>query len=272
MQRVIYDFGANKGDNLPYYLLKADKVVAVEAIPSLADSMRARFAPDVASGKLVVENAVIAEESSSERVPFFIHRTMDFLSQFPPPADPSQFDRVDLPALSPLEIIQRHGEPWYVKIDLEHFDSVVLAALLNNGVVPPFISAECHTVEVFARLVCAGYGAFNVVESASVHKEYAAATIHTQDGDEHYAFARHSAGPFGDDIASPWMTPSNFFRVLALRGLGWRDVHATNRIEPDPAYMSQLHLREYSPALSDALRKIVPGSLHPFARRIRNLF
>jgi FkbM family methyltransferase len=258
MQRVIYDFGANKGDNLPYYLLKADKVVAVEANPSLADAIRVRFAQDVASGKLVVENAVIAEENCSDGVPFFIHRTMDFLSQFPAPADPSQFDRVDLPALSPMEIIQRHGDPWYVKIDLEHFDSVVLAALLKNGVVPPFISAECHTVEVFARLVCAGYGAFNLVEGASVH--------------EQYAFPRHSAGPFGDDIASPWMTPSNFFRLLALRGLGWRDVHATNQIAPDPTFMSDLQLREYSPALSDALRKFVPRSLHPLARRIRNMF
>ena len=29
--KIIYDLGANNGDNLPYYFLKSDKVVAVEA-------------------------------------------------------------------------------------------------------------------------------------------------------------------------------------------------------------------------------------------------
>jgi FkbM family methyltransferase len=272
MQRVIYDFGANKGDNLPYYLLKADKVVAVEAIPSLANAIRMRFAPEVGSGRLVVENVVIASEAGAGAVPFFIHRTMDFLSQFPAPEDPSEFERVELPSLSPLEILRRHGDPWYVKIDLEHFDHVVLAALLKQGILPSFVSVECHTIEVFAQLVCAGYKAFNLVDGATVHEQYGDVAIHGKDGDVRYAFSRHSAGPFGDDLASPWMTPSNFFRLLALRGLGWRDVHATNRIEPDPSSMSDLRLREYSPALSDALRKIVPNSLHPIGRRIRNLF
>ena len=40
---VIYDFGANNGDDLPYYLLSADKVVAVEANPELCSLMQKRF-------------------------------------------------------------------------------------------------------------------------------------------------------------------------------------------------------------------------------------
>jgi hypothetical protein len=31
--KIIYDLGANNGDDIPYYLLKADTVVAVEANP-----------------------------------------------------------------------------------------------------------------------------------------------------------------------------------------------------------------------------------------------
>ena len=33
MKKIIYDFGAARGENIPYYLLKSDLVVAVEADP-----------------------------------------------------------------------------------------------------------------------------------------------------------------------------------------------------------------------------------------------
>jgi len=36
MKRIIYDFGANTGNDIPYYLKKADVVVAVEANPRFA--------------------------------------------------------------------------------------------------------------------------------------------------------------------------------------------------------------------------------------------
>ena len=34
-KKVIYDIGSNNGDDIPYYLMKCDKVVAVEANPLL---------------------------------------------------------------------------------------------------------------------------------------------------------------------------------------------------------------------------------------------
>jgi hypothetical protein len=36
-RKVIHDIGANNGDDIPYYLKKADIVVAVEADPVLCD-------------------------------------------------------------------------------------------------------------------------------------------------------------------------------------------------------------------------------------------
>ena len=33
MKKIIYDFGASDGKNIPYYLLKSDLIVAVEANP-----------------------------------------------------------------------------------------------------------------------------------------------------------------------------------------------------------------------------------------------
>ena len=31
MKKIIYDLGASRGENLPYYLLKSELVIAVEA-------------------------------------------------------------------------------------------------------------------------------------------------------------------------------------------------------------------------------------------------
>ena len=40
---VIYDFGANKGQNLKYYLSKKCKVVAIEANPELCLQIQKKF-------------------------------------------------------------------------------------------------------------------------------------------------------------------------------------------------------------------------------------
>ena len=40
MKKIIYDFGANNGDNIEYYLLKSDLVIAVEANPELCDFIK----------------------------------------------------------------------------------------------------------------------------------------------------------------------------------------------------------------------------------------
>ena len=60
-QTIIYDFGSNNGynNNIPYYLKKADIVVAVEANPSLCQHIANRFSPVINDGRLFVENCVL---------------------------------------------------------------------------------------------------------------------------------------------------------------------------------------------------------------------
>lgn len=61
---VIYDIGSNNGDDISYYLLKADKVVAVEANPILCEKISARFSKQIETNRLHVENCVITSDSS----------------------------------------------------------------------------------------------------------------------------------------------------------------------------------------------------------------
>jgi hypothetical protein len=177
-----------------------------------------------------------------------------------------------LPAKTPMELIRLHGAPYYVKVDVEHYDAVILRELFQSDIRPPYISAESHTVDVFAWLVAVGgYRSFNLVNGPTIETDYAYHTIRTCAGREQYSFPRHSAGPFRDDIKGCWMEPDNFFKVLALAGLGWKDIHATTEIEADPQCNASLRLRENRPELANALKKVIPARLMPLARKIRSL-
>ena len=230
MPKVIYDFGANNGDDIPYYLLKCDVVVAVEANPVLCDSIRARFPAELANGRLVVENCVINVDPAGGDVPFHICRDNHVLSQFPEPREGiERFTVVHLASKQPQHIIAENGDPFYVKIDLEHYDAEVLRVLFTEGVFPTYISAEAHTPDVFDALVLLGnYKAFKLVDGYTVPILYGDCRIDTEYGLVGYAFPIHSAGPFGDDISGPWMNTAEFSEMLSTAGFGWKDIHATN--------------------------------------------
>ena len=128
---------------------------------------------------------------------------------------------------TPTSIIEEFGPPLYVKIDVEHYDQVVLENLFSAGILPPEISAESHSIEIFSRLVLAGYNSFSLVEGNSVARKYGNATIATPSGPVKYSFHGHTSGPFGEDIRSPWEDRETFFHTLAMAGLGWKDIHAS---------------------------------------------
>ena len=54
--KVIFDFGANNGQNLNYFLEKADIVIAVEANTNLVKEIKSNFKQFIDSKKLIVEN------------------------------------------------------------------------------------------------------------------------------------------------------------------------------------------------------------------------
>ena len=228
--RIIYDVGANNGDDLPYYLLKADRVVAIEADPQLAAQIERRFADEIQTGRLIVETCVVTVDASGVEVPFYINKGLNVLSQFgrPPEADIHHFEEVHLPSKRLVDIVRRHGAPHYVKIDVEGYDHKLLAHLFSKGVRPPYISAESHSVEVFAALVAfGGYNAFKLVNGHTVHEVYREVPIQTRDGLQTHSFPYHSAGPFGDDVQGCWESANTFLKTLADAGLGWADIHAS---------------------------------------------
>ncbi|MEM7344176.1 MAG: FkbM family methyltransferase, partial [Chloroflexota bacterium] len=260
--KTIYDFGANKGDNIPYYLLKADLVVAVEANPGLCQRIQQKFAAHIEKGQLVVENCVITSDTDGVDVDFYIHKRKPLRSQFPKP-DSTQIDEYErrlLPGKRVKQLISEYGEPFYIKIDVEHYDSEVLRALWQANILPPYISAEAHSIEIFSLLVTMGYSTFKLVDSSTVANVYSNRVITGIEEAALYSFPHHAAGPFGNDIDGRWMTADNFFRHLALEGLGWKDIHAS-RIEaadPDASVRTRDYLKRlFVKKLKSRMRKMV---------------
>lgn len=249
-RKIIYDFGANNGDDIPYYLKKADVVVAVEANPSLCREIEERFSTEIQEGRLRVENCVLVDNDSNAEVCFYLHKRHHVLGQFPEPDQSviQDYEKVVLPSRSALQILQKHGAPYYIKIDIEHFDVVILRELFKNGIRPPFISAESTSIQVFALLAGMGeYGAFKLVDGATVAKKYKDCSISVNGRRELYSFPPHAAGPFGDDIAGEWMNADDLFHVLATEKLGWKDIHATNLVQLDPTSRDERkrHMRRH---------------------------
>jgi FkbM family methyltransferase len=234
--RIVYDIGANNGDDISYYLLRADRVVAVEANPQLCELISSRFASEIASGRLIVENCVVTDAQGAGEVEFFVHKEMHVLSQLSPPgeADAASFERRRLPSRCLVDVIRQYGEPHYVKIDVEHFDAPLLASMFAAGIFPPYLSAECHSPEVPALLVLRReYRAFKLVDGATVGRQYRNRMILPKGSAEvvKHSFPEHSAGPFGCDIDGNWMRASDVLELLGVCGFGWRDLHAS-RVDP----------------------------------------
>lgn len=230
---VIYDFGMNNGDDVEYYLMKADRVVGIDANPALCDQVRKRFSSEISDGRLVVLNVALAEKDSAKPVTFYVHKHNHVLSQLPKPERIDDFQAIKVPCRTPAGIINEHGRPIYVKVDVEGFDFAVLQNLFDAGIRPPELSAEAHSIDVFAAMVVNGYDSFVLVEGSQVSKDYADTTVATAAGPRPYRFRHHSAGPFGEDIRGRWEDADSFFRTLAIAGLGWKDIHASLVTKPE---------------------------------------
>lgn len=261
--RIIYDFGANIGLNIPYYLLKADKVVAVEANPALCEVMRRRFATRIVDGSLVVENCAIGDERTKHsEVRFYLHKTNSVLSQMvlPTVEDAVHFEEIRVKARSAAELIREHGEPLYVKSDVEQCDHLVLADLFAASIRPPFISAEAHSTDILYLLAhVGGYERFKLVRGFTVHKVFESWEINTKAGRVTHNFPRHSAGPFGNDLPGRWIGAGQMFQRLVNEKKGWKDIHATR-----DESLEVLGLRDWCRAGGRAARRWLREYLRAF--------
>jgi FkbM family methyltransferase len=168
--RLIYDIGFHNGDDSAYYLSQGFRVLAVEANPILAAQGRKRFASEIAVGHLTILN-VAAWQKSDVKLIFYINDTDSGWSSLDPERgkEGGKYQEVEISTVSIADLFDRNGVPWYLKIDIEGTDEIVIRGLPRNGRVPRYLSFElnhgCRATELLSSF---GYNAFKLINQTSM--------------------------------------------------------------------------------------------------------
>ena len=228
MKKIIYDLGASDGCNIPYYLSKSDLVVAVEANPHLCKNIIKKFSNKIKDGNLVIENCIVTNEQDGLKKKFFIHKSDSNLGQYPVPSKKKiqEYKEISVITKNVSNIIKYHGTPFYVKIDLEFYDNIILREIIKRKIQPEYLSIEAFNKETISLLSkMKNYKAFKIVNGKTISKRYNSKMLVNKKTINF--FGKNSAGPFGDDISGDWMTFKNMCKILKYSNIGWNDIHCS---------------------------------------------
>ncbi|GAB4516917.1 MAG: hypothetical protein Tsb0010_00920 [Parvularculaceae bacterium] len=260
---LIFDVGMNTGVDTAYYLHKGYRVVAIEAIPQLCRQAEEKFAAEIAAGRLVIENCGVA--AAPGEAEFWVSDKNIEWSSFDKAnaaKDDGSAHSIAVKCRPFSDLLDAHGVPIYLKIDIEGNDWLCLQALGPERR-PRYISIEMSHTDGFRHidmLAAIGYRRFKCIRQNDfrpmtpgnvglygaarrlaatscklnqLYKKHKSRRV--MDGDWTFAFG--SSGPFGEATPGPWLTRAQLEAVWeSLRktdtvttgkGVGeWFDFHA----------------------------------------------
>jgi FkbM family methyltransferase len=214
---LIFDIGLHKGEDTDFYLRKGFKVVAFEADPELVAHCKARFRESIAGGRLRIVEGAIAPEAAGDRIVFYKNLQKSVWGTI----DASWADRnkklgtrsvkVDVERIDIVDAFRTYGTPFYLKVDIEGADHVVLDGLRRLEDRPRYVSIEAEEIN-FTQIVPElnalrdlGYQGFKPVQQARISgTRISTTTLHGDPLD--YVFGDSASGPFGDDLPGPWLS------------------------------------------------------------------
>jgi len=245
--RLIFDVGGNDGSDTWYYLRKGFRVVVVEAIPELAESLRTRFSAQIAAKRLVVEQVAIADQEGEVSMTINDERLEWSSAHGASKASAGANRTVTVPSTTLAALMVRHGTPYYVKIDIEGGELSAVDSLseLPRERLPPLLSFEVNLSfgEILERLYQFGYRSFQLVRQGSAYLPTPCNTS-AEGLDYPCLFSSNMSGPFGKDLPqSEWVGLVEVIRRILQaqadsqtnksRGEnpGWYDVHAARCVD-----------------------------------------
>lgn len=288
---LIFDVGMHVGKDTDFYLRKGFDVIAVEANPELVRQGEQRHATDIEAGRLVIEPVAIADREGT--ISFYINQekddwgttSLEFAERNERLGTENRV--TDVPALPFERLLEKHGVPYYLKIDIEGADMLCLSALHHVQQRPRFVSIEMELTgfadgfESIAELWALGYRRFKIVNQ-SLNKRVECPNPPLEGRYVPARFDAHCSGPFGEESPGRWLsidqTMKRFTKVmrqqslfgatgkyyhtplrhlvkwsrsaLGMEPIGWYDLHA--RFEPLEQAMSSagtVDQTEASPAV-----------------------
>lgn len=231
--RLIFDLGMNNGDDTDYYLKLGYDVVALEANPALCAKASERFADAVEQGRLTIVQAAIWERSGETS--FLVNLDNDHWSSIDPgwaERDDSTCERITVQCVTLPELFARFGVPYYLKIDVEGVDHVVLDQLRGAPLLPACISVEdCRFgFDYMETLAACGYDGFKLLDQSTVEGR--------TDAEHGHVFPAGASGPLGRDIEGDWLSYNDMVEHYATTvrdregnrlapRTRWWDIHCT---------------------------------------------
>jgi len=219
---LIFDLGMSEGNDTAFYLAKNFRVVGVEPDIKMFAQLNERFADDIAARKLKIYNCA-ASERSGDITEFFHHEKYQGISSLS--KSRSEFAEGSYSAYKIITIdwqslVQKHGVPYYLKIDIERHEREFLRGMANMPILPPYISVECFWFEAIEHLRNLGYRAFQLIDQNPAGG-FSLPAIQREGAAILWSNWHHSSGPFGRDL------PENNWR-------GFEDVKTLwHQLRPD---------------------------------------
>ncbi len=180
---LVFDLGFHRGEDTGYYLAMGRRVVAVDASADLIAAGRKRFPEALQTGQLTLVHAAVVgadQRATQNQLLFYPHLTrsewgsvdMRWVRRNAEAHGLPHADPVPVPAICLEELVERHGCPSFLKIDIEGADEAVLADVSRLSVRPATLSWETGKESLRAvlnqhqRLAALGYREFRVVQQA----------------------------------------------------------------------------------------------------------
>jgi len=238
MRDLIFDIGANNGDDTAFYLKKGFRVVAIEADPALAQKLYDRFAEDIAAGNVVIEGVGVSDKVSS--LEFYVNSHSEWSSfvKQGKATQENEFEVIRVPTMPLSTLVQRHGASRYLKIDIEGFEKAALSTLTKDLPLPKYLSFEVNLDrnDLITMMSEIGYDAFQLVRQG---KPFLTPQPNpAREGDfADIEFNSSMSGCFGRDLEGEWLDLEAMTAFLETfdaeaaeaiaRGerRGWHDVH-----------------------------------------------
>lgn len=211
---LIFDVGLHRAEDTRFYLAKGFDVVAVEAMPALAQRAAEELKPYVDSGQLIIENVAIAERAG--QIEFYVSPASEWGTIRPEWAQRNEklgkasTATLTVDALPFGDLLARHGVPHHLKIDIEGADMLCLQAL-DPAELPDYVSVESEKVN-WAALVAEfdlleglGYHQFKVVGQHKVPRQRPPQPA--REGKYvPWSFGLGASGMFGEEAPGRWLS------------------------------------------------------------------
>lgn len=237
-EQLIYDIGLHLGEDTEFYLKKGYQVVAIEAHPSHVKFCRDRFAGELRSGQLHIVEGAIAPPTSTGSIKFYVNNvsstwgTIDEAWVARNAAWDADSTEIEVDQINMTEVLGKFGMPFYMKIDIEGADGLVLDALTHFHYRPQFISIEANSVDTSAlkqdieTLSNLGYKQFQLVPQEDIGGRLVD-TKTVQGEDIAHVFATGASGLFGSELLGVWIDRDAVIGSFAVPFIGWQDIHAS---------------------------------------------